>query len=104
MVKVVWTDSAIEDLNEIAEYIAKDSIRYAEVVVEKLFNSVDILESFPKAGKTVQFIKDINIRELIRFNYRIVYHIVNEFRIDILTIHRCERSIENSYDFSSIDG
>jgi len=25
MVKVVWTDSALFDLNEIGEYIAKDS-------------------------------------------------------------------------------
>ena len=29
MVKVIWTDSAIKDLDDIGEYIAKDSIRYA---------------------------------------------------------------------------
>jgi len=40
------------------------------------------------------------MRELIRINFRIVYYIVDPFRIDILTIHRCERMIDNTYDFS----
>lgn len=48
MVKVVWTNSAILDLDAIGEYIAKDSIRYAEIMVTELFESVDILEGFPK--------------------------------------------------------
>lgn len=32
MVKVVWTDSAILDLDNIGEYIAKDSERYAQIM------------------------------------------------------------------------
>ena len=51
MVKIIWTDSAILDLDDIGNYIAKDSVRYAEITVERLFNSVDILEDYPKAGK-----------------------------------------------------
>jgi toxin ParE1/3/4 len=103
MVKVVWTDSAIKDLNDIGEYIARDSQRYAELTVEKLFNSVDILEKNPKAGKMVPEFEDDNIRELIRGSYRIVYHLVNDFRIDILTVHNCARLIGNAYDFSEFD-
>jgi hypothetical protein len=37
MVKVIWTVSALEDL----ESIGKDSPRYAEITVEELFESVD---------------------------------------------------------------
>jgi plasmid stabilization system protein ParE len=33
MVKVIWTESAIQDLDDIGEYIAKDSVRYAELTV-----------------------------------------------------------------------
>jgi hypothetical protein len=44
------------------------------------------------------------IRELIRNNYRIVYHIVNVTQIDILTIHPTERLRGNTYDFSDFDG
>ena len=42
MVQIIWTDSALQDLNDIGEYIAKDSIRYAEITVVRLFESVDI--------------------------------------------------------------
>lgn len=84
MVKVVWTDSAILDLDNIGEYIAKDSERYAQITVLRLFDSVDILEKNPRLGKVVQEFNDEKIREIIRIDYRIVYKIMAEFRIDIL--------------------
>lgn len=34
------------------------------------------------------------IRELVEGNYRIIYKIVNEKRIDILTIHHSARALE----------
>ena len=45
MVEVIWTVSALADLEDIGEYIAKDSVRYAKLTVSKLFESPDILES-----------------------------------------------------------
>ncbi|MFN8206583.1 MAG: type II toxin-antitoxin system RelE/ParE family toxin [Bacteroidales bacterium] len=53
MVKVIWTDSALEDLQSIGDFIAKESFRYAEITVQELFSSVDILEDHPKAGPIV---------------------------------------------------
>jgi addiction module RelE/StbE family toxin len=103
MVKVIWTDSAIQDLNDIGDFIARDSQRYAELTVEKLFYSVDLLEEHPRLGKMVPEFEDDSIRELIRGSYRIVYHIVDDFRIDILTVHNCARLIENAYDFSDFE-
>lgn len=103
MVKVIWTDSAIQDLNDIGNYIAKDSERYTEITVKRLFNSVDILEEHPKAGKMVPEFEDEKIRELIRGSFRIVYIIIDEFRIDIITVHNCARLIGNTYDFSEFD-
>lgn len=105
MVKVVWTDSAIKDLNDIGVYIAKDSERYAEITVQRLFDSVDILEVNPKVGKMVPEFEDESIRELIRVrgSFRIVYQIVNDFRIDVLTVHNCARLLGNTYDFSELD-
>ena len=103
MVKVVWTDSAIFDLDDIGEYIAKDSERYAQLTVSRLFESVDILEEHPRAGKMVPEFENVKIRELIRGNYRIVYHIIDEYRIDIITVHNCARLIDNTYDFSEFD-
>lgn len=91
MVKVNWTNSAIEDLNDIGEYIAKDSEKYAQITVSQLFSHVDILEEFPNAGKKVEEFDDISIRQLIKGSYRIVYKIISKNNIDILTVHNCSR-------------
>ena len=103
MVKVIWTDSTVQDLNDIGNYNAKDSERYAEITVERLFNSADILEEHPKAGKMVPEFEDEKIRELIRSSYKIVYHIIDDFRIDNITVHNCARLIGNTFDFSEFD-
>ncbi len=72
MVEVIWTNNAIEDLNEIGDYIAKDSIRYAVKTVEDLFYSTEILESHPKAGPVVEELSNEAIRQLIIGNFRII--------------------------------
>ena len=58
MVKVEWTDFALENLIAIGDYIERDSYFYAQRTVNYLFNSVDILEQHPLAGRIVP---EINI-------------------------------------------
>lgn len=36
MVKVNWSEQALDDLDDIGAYIAKDSIRYAQITVQEL--------------------------------------------------------------------
>jgi toxin ParE1/3/4 len=96
MVKINWTDLALQDLNDIGDYISKDSIRYAEVTVQYLFDSVDILISHPKSGRVVPEFNEEDLRELIRGSYRIVYRIINKSRIDVLTVHNTSRLLSNS--------
>jgi addiction module RelE/StbE family toxin len=99
MVQVKWTDSALQDLNDIGDYIAKDSFRYAEMTVLRLFETVNILESHPLSVVMTPEFENESIRQLFRGDYRIVYHIINEFRIDILTVHNCARLITNTRPF-----
>ena len=99
MVKVNWTNSALQDLNDIGEYIAKDSLKYAEITVQELFYHTEILEIYPKTGKKVEEFNDISIRELIKGSYRIVYKIISQEQIDILTVHNCARLISNTKPF-----
>jgi toxin ParE1/3/4 len=96
MVKVVWTNFAIHDLDDIGEYIAKDSERYAKVVIQNLFESTILLESHPKAGRIVPEFSNKKLRELIKGSYRIVYRIVDIYRIDILTVHHSARLLTKS--------
>ncbi|WP_276372101.1 type II toxin-antitoxin system RelE/ParE family toxin [Chryseolinea sp. H1M3-3] len=53
MVKIIWTESAIEDLRSIHEYISKDSKVYADKFIEKLISRVDQLENNPHSGRIV---------------------------------------------------
>ena len=39
------------------------------------------------------------IRQIIRGSYKIVYLVVDEFRIDILPVHDCARLISNTKPF-----
>ena len=94
MVRINWTELSVDDLKEIYDYIAEDSVRYAEITVNKIYNRAQILRNHPKSGKIVPEINDQDIREIISGNYRIVYRIVSENRVDILRIYHSARLLE----------
>ena len=93
MVRINWTFQAKNDLKDIADYISKDSKLYARRQVLKIRNRTIILKSQYYSGRMVPEIQDENIREIIEGNYRIIYRLVNENRIDILTIHHSSRDL-----------
>ena len=93
MVKIIWTEYAVEDLRFIHEYISKDSKRYADRFIEKLFERVDQLESFPKSGRVVPEFNSDSIRELIEGNYRIVYKISSS-QVAIIRVHHAARQLK----------
>ncbi|OHD19687.1 MAG: hypothetical protein A2086_01675 [Spirochaetes bacterium GWD1_27_9] len=47
------TEPAQNDLENIKNYIKKDSLYYANVFVEKIFLSIEKLEIFPHIGRIV---------------------------------------------------
>jgi toxin ParE1/3/4 len=99
MAEINWTLQAIEDIDNIADYIAKDSLKYASLQVERIFNHAEILAKKPEIGRVVPEINNNKIRELILGNYRIIYKVINKNRIDILTVHHSARLIKNSPAF-----
>jgi toxin ParE1/3/4 len=89
---VRWMPQAVEDLEAIREFIARDSPRYADLVMERLVTAVDILEQFPQAGRIVPEHARGDLRELVRPPYRIVYRLRGDVA-DILTVFRASRQI-----------
>ncbi len=65
MAKVNWTFQALEDLDEIAEYRAKYSEKYASFLIDAIFEQTQSLEAFPYSGRVVPELKLPSIRELI---------------------------------------
>lgn len=94
MVKLIWTDQAINDLGDIGDYIAENSDKYAKLTVKKLLESPDILKTFPQAGRVVPEKNEENLRELIEGNYRIIYEIVSSDQINILTVYHSARDLK----------
>jgi len=87
----VWTELSTEDLKEIFDYIAMDSVRYASITVNKIYNRVQDIKDNPYVGRIVPEINRKVIREVISGNYRIVYKIINEFQVDILRVYHTAR-------------
>lgn len=77
MGKVTWAPSALEDVNSIAEYIARDSADRAALFIVRLFEATDRLQEFPLSGRIIPEIGNPSCREVIYGSYRIMYRLVN---------------------------
>ena len=95
MVKIVWTEQSVFDLKDIFDYISKDSRRYAENQIRRIKSKTVILKAQPESGRIVPELGIVQIRELIEGNYRIVYRLLNNELIEILTIHHSARDFES---------
>jgi addiction module RelE/StbE family toxin len=87
---VEWSEQALEDVEEIRTFIARDSLRYAELVVDRIFEAVERLETYPLSGRIVPEFRDPALREAIIGNYRIVYR-TGQGSISIATVSHTSR-------------
>ena len=83
--KIIWSDRAIERLEEIRAYIAQDAPMTAAKFVARIIESTEILKSFPLIGRIVPEYRITEIREIIKAPYRILYHVGSE-RIEIINV------------------
>jgi len=67
-----------------------------QLKTERFFSSAEVLVNQIRTGRIVPEIENESIRELILGFYRIIYRVVDENRVDILTIHHSRRSIEGN--------
>lgn len=99
MAEIRWTDLAIDDISNIAEYISKDSLTFARIQTERFFKRAKILETQPLAGRIVPELNDQATRELVMANYRIIYHLDSKDKVTILTVHHSQRLLTNNPAF-----
>ncbi len=75
MGKVIWSPTALEDVDSIAEFIARDSVDRASLFVLRLIEATDRLQEYPLSGRIIPEFDDTNRREVIYGSYRIMYQI-----------------------------
>lgn len=96
MVKIVWTELSLLDLNEIFDYIAQNSQRYANITTNKIYQRVQLIAENPFTGKTVYEFNKKSIRELIEGQYRIIYKIKSDSQVDILRVYHSARLLKSN--------
>ena len=92
MAEVIWTDPALEQLDEIAEYIALDKPGAASSLVKTIFSTVGRLEQFPESGHIPPELPDSIYRELYVRPCRIFYRNVDDVAF-IVYVMREERQL-----------
>ena len=92
MTTIIWSPQSLRDLEGIRAYIAQDSPRYADLVVQRVVAGVERLEAFPESGRLVPEFDRPEIREVIVKPYRVVYRYRGEI-VEIVTVLRSSRQI-----------
>jgi toxin ParE1/3/4 len=85
--RVVWSPTALEDVEAIAAYISRDSISYAAAVVKRILDSTRSLQKFPHAGRAVPEFDDTSIREVFVYSFRVIYRVKGETVIIASVVH-----------------
>ncbi len=85
--RLIWSVAAADDLQSIAEYIARDSPRYAAAVVDKILDLARSLPSHPRMGRVVPEFARTDVRERFVFSYRVVYQIRADDIVVVNVIH-----------------
>ncbi len=84
--EVFITESAQNDIINIAEYIAKDNKIVAINIIDTFSKSFELLANYPETGSTKSELIDKTIRIYsVKKNFTICYRI-NQDRIEILRI------------------
>lgn len=92
--RIEWSEPAMLDMAALRSYIAEDSPFRAKLFIQRLFEHVDHLKSFPELGRVVRESNMPDVRELVYQGYRIIYRL-SENRIDILTVLHGSRDLSN---------
>lgn len=90
--RVRWSAPALEDLDQAAQYVARDSRYYAAVLVRAAMDAARSLDLFAERGRLVPEAGEPHVRELFVQSYRLIYEL-GEGTIDILAFVHAARDL-----------
>lgn len=96
MAEIIWAEPALQDLDEIADYIALYNEEAAQQLVRKVFDRIEQLVNHPLSGREIPELEFSVFRELIVPPCRIFYRIENT-SIYITHIQREEQYFRNPF-------
>jgi len=90
MAQLIWTEPALLDLDKVADYITLDDPLAAANYVQKVFDRVERLATYPTSGKRPAELPQTSNREVVIPPCRIFYR-VEKSHVLILHVMRSER-------------
>jgi toxin ParE1/3/4 len=88
--RIVFTDEALRDLDEILEFIATHYPAIALPFRQRLRAVLQRIGKWPKSGEEVEQRPGVHVAPLIRYPYRIFYQTTTD-AVEILHIHHAAR-------------
>lgn len=95
MAEIIWTEPALSELDEIADYIALDNRQAARELVQRVFAHIGELAGHPESVSGPPELKGSRYRQIVEPPCRIIYRIDRDAVI-ILYIMRSERRLRRS--------
>jgi len=92
--KIVWSQTAVEDLKGIVQYIALDDLDAAAKLADRIIQHIEAASKTPFSNRAVPEKAEESIREVILKPYRLIYQVdANRSIIHILRIWHAARGI-----------
>lgn len=91
---LIWSGEALDDIDAIAQFIARDSLHHAQRVVEGLFELGEVIATHPLAGRVVPELGDAQVRERFLYSYRMIYEVRPE-QVEVLAVLHGRRLLES---------
>lgn len=95
--KIIWAQTAAEDLENIILFIAENSPDTALNILKKIKGKVSTLSSSPQRGRVVPELQDHGIliyRELFIPPWRVMFRI-SESKVDVLSVLDSRQNVED---------
>ncbi len=85
--RIIWTEKAEKQLDQIFEYIASDSPLYAQRTVSQIIEGVESISPHSRKGRKVPEYQRDDIREVFHHPYRIIYSLNDDTIVILSVIH-----------------
>jgi len=93
--EIVWTETGLDTLEEISDYIGEDSPINADRFIKEIYGKADLLAGSPRIGHTPPEIEKSDILQILHGEYKILYRIdIDTDTVSILAVIHGKRDFK----------
>ncbi len=90
-----FSKQADKDLQNIQDFIRKDSYYNSMLVIEKILVKINTLLKYPEIGRVILKTNNAVLWQILVYKYRIIYKIDGDF-VEIVTLHHSARLLDDN--------